>query len=375
MLMKLSAKWLVCHPFCPYSTDGAPWSFSAWSCTLWTSRFFRPHCQCLVRGSSASVSNSKNQDQPWLWTTSTPPVVGNKTSRSLLPPTSNFHVFLIFFFLGYSKKELVGKNVKVLMTAKRAALHDSYLQNYLKTGIKKVIGVGRSVDVKAKDETVMRCLLTVTEHFQGTNHPPYPLSLLFHARGGALASNGVCLSFYLILDMPPQRIPEPPLHPCWCLSPIGCLLIPQNHFPLWSPPLLPFFWLLNSFLSFSLGGVPFFMGTLDQTTGDISSSHDASFEQDPFALFDNLLDATVVIGFDGIIAYTNNAVSIVRPPSLPCFCPFFLPQLRVVLSPPVHSSLRCFPPRMSFSQPPQIHLHRIQRSSTLRSCFLCRHVS
>jgi PAS domain S-box-containing protein len=126
---------------------------------------------------------------------------------------------------GYSKKEMLSRNVTMLMTAKRACVHDTYLQNYLKTGVKKVIGVGRGVDVKFKDGNVVRCILTVTEHFQG--------------------------------------------------------------------------------------GVPFFMGTLGETTGteECSSSIEggSGAETDPYALFDNLLDATIVIGFDGIIAYSNNA--------------------------------------------------------------------
>ncbi len=40
---------------------------------------------------------------------------------------------------GYTEQELVGQNVKVLMTAKDAVKHDGYLDKYLKTGIGPVL--------------------------------------------------------------------------------------------------------------------------------------------------------------------------------------------------------------------------------------------
>lgn len=41
---------------------------------------------------------------------------------------------------GYEASEIIGKNVKILMPAKYASNHDQYLNNFLTTGIKRVIG-------------------------------------------------------------------------------------------------------------------------------------------------------------------------------------------------------------------------------------------
>ncbi|MDF1584638.1 MAG: diguanylate cyclase [Methyloprofundus sp.] len=46
---------------------------------------------------------------------------------------------------GYTAKEVMGHNVSMLMTKEHAMNHDSYISNYLKTGIKKAIGSNREV--------------------------------------------------------------------------------------------------------------------------------------------------------------------------------------------------------------------------------------
>ncbi|MCB1505155.1 MAG: PAS domain S-box protein [Hyphomicrobiaceae bacterium] len=65
--------------------------------------------------------------------------------------------------LGYSAKEVVGKNVSCLMPAEHATAHDSYLDNYKRTGIRKIIGVGREVQGRRKDGSFVSLDLAIAE--------------------------------------------------------------------------------------------------------------------------------------------------------------------------------------------------------------------
>lgn len=62
---------------------------------------------------------------------------------------------------GYSQHEVIGRNVKMLMPAPYQRNHDSYIQNYLSTGTKKIIGIGQDVTGKRKDGTVFPMELSV----------------------------------------------------------------------------------------------------------------------------------------------------------------------------------------------------------------------
>ena len=70
-------------------------------------------------------------------------------------------------FWGFSLVEVVGKNVKMLMPADEGAKHDEYLQNYLKTGVAKIIGTGRDVVALTKDGEYKTVHLSVAERKDG----------------------------------------------------------------------------------------------------------------------------------------------------------------------------------------------------------------
>ena len=62
----------------------------------------------------------------------------------------------------YSAGELIGRNVSVLMPEPHAGQHDKYLENYRRTGVGRVIGVGREMEGRRKDGTLFPVDLSVS---------------------------------------------------------------------------------------------------------------------------------------------------------------------------------------------------------------------
>ncbi|HYW93020.1 MAG TPA: PAS domain S-box protein [Gammaproteobacteria bacterium] len=64
---------------------------------------------------------------------------------------------------GYLEDELIGRNVNVLMPSPHDEQHDTYIDHYLRTGERRMIGIGREVEGRRKDGSLFPVILTVGE--------------------------------------------------------------------------------------------------------------------------------------------------------------------------------------------------------------------
>lgn len=83
-------------------------------------------------------------------------VIDSKGSIQLINPAGE----AIF---GYRAAEVLGQNVTVLMPEPYHSEHDAYIDNYVKTGEKKIIGIGREVQGRRRNGDVFPMGLSVGE--------------------------------------------------------------------------------------------------------------------------------------------------------------------------------------------------------------------
>lgn len=65
--------------------------------------------------------------------------------------------------LGYTREELIGQDVTMLMPEPHASAHKDYVESYITTGQRKIIGIGRHVQARKKDGSLLDISLAVSE--------------------------------------------------------------------------------------------------------------------------------------------------------------------------------------------------------------------
>ncbi|MGE4506221.1 MAG: PAS domain S-box protein [Desulfovibrionaceae bacterium] len=64
---------------------------------------------------------------------------------------------------GYAEEELIGNNVRMFVPQGLRERHDSFIRNYLETGVARIIGLGREIEAVRKDGTSFPIDLSIAE--------------------------------------------------------------------------------------------------------------------------------------------------------------------------------------------------------------------
>ena len=66
---------------------------------------------------------------------------------------------------GYTEKEVISKNIKVLMGEPHKSQHDGYLNAYKRTGVGKIVGTQTMVEGRSKTGDVVPVILSLVQVF------------------------------------------------------------------------------------------------------------------------------------------------------------------------------------------------------------------
>jgi two-component system sensor kinase FixL len=136
-----------------------------------------PECDCeaFTLPLSVPVAMNGSMDEP----APEPPLVAEAHLRSILATVPDAMVVideagLILTFsaaaekmFGYPEAEVAGRNVSMLMPSPDRDRHDQYLANYLATGKRKIIGIGRVTTALHRDGNTFPIELSVGEAWVG----------------------------------------------------------------------------------------------------------------------------------------------------------------------------------------------------------------
>ncbi|MGB0166252.1 MAG: PAS domain S-box protein, partial [Luteibaculum sp.] len=64
---------------------------------------------------------------------------------------------------GYNREEVLGENIKILVPMEHQSKHDKYVDDNLTTGVNKIVGTGREVEIQRKDGSRFWAFLSITK--------------------------------------------------------------------------------------------------------------------------------------------------------------------------------------------------------------------